>query len=268
MTESKLKDESYYTIQGWMIRRLKLKGVQLSVYAIIYGFTQDGESEFKGSLQYLCEFTGDTSKPTIIKALKDLVDKGYIERTEEIINGVKFPHYKAVLPIPEPQKNDNKEFLPPVKKFNGGSKEILPPPGKEILPNNNSIDNNRDINRGKEIPSPEQILDLFNDICKSLAPAKYLTDSRKEAIESVTAKYTIEQITECFRTAESSPFLTGTNQRNWKATFDWLIQEDNMVKVLESNFSVSAGETTIGFDLEGFFEAACRRGQTASEVEF
>lgn len=260
MAESKVRDENYYTVHGWMIRRLKLKGVQLSVYAIIYGFTQDGECEFKGSLQYLCDFTGDTSKPTIIKALKDLIDKGYIERTEEIINGVKFPHYKAVLPIPEPQNDTQKEILPPVKKFNGGSKEILPPPGKKILPNNNSIDIYTDIDRDKEIPSPEKILELFNTICKSLPPAKYLTSSRRESIESATSKYTADQIEECFRLAEGSLFLTGENPKKWKATFDWLIQEDNMVKVLEGNFSVSA-EGSIGFDLNKFFEAATHSWQ-------
>ena len=78
MAESRIKDENYYVIQGFMINLLGLKGVALSVYAIIYGFTQDGESEFTGSLQYLCDFTGGTSKPTIIKALKELVEKQYI----------------------------------------------------------------------------------------------------------------------------------------------------------------------------------------------
>ena len=127
MAESRIKDENFYIISGWMITRLGLKGVPLSVYAIIYGFTQDGENEFTGSLQYLCEFTGGTSKPTIIKALKDLVEAGYISKREEIINGVQFNRYKAVLPV--------------VKNFNGGSKEILP---------NNKIDNKGDKEKRKE----------------------------------------------------------------------------------------------------------------------
>ena len=73
MAESRIKDENYYQIQGWMINRLGLKGVSLSVYAIIYGFSQDGENEYTGSLQYLCDFCGGVSKPTIINALKSLV---------------------------------------------------------------------------------------------------------------------------------------------------------------------------------------------------
>lgn len=125
-----MNDENYYQISGWMINKLKLKGIELNVYAIIYGFSQDGESEFKGSLQYLCDFTGGTSKPTIIKALKELTEKGFIIRREEIINKVKFNRYRANLPL--------------LKNFNGGGKEILMGGSKETLPNNEILDNNID----------------------------------------------------------------------------------------------------------------------------
>ena len=74
---SKVKDENYFQISGWMLNRLQLKGICLEVYAIIYGFSQDGESEYTGSISYLCDFTG-TSRPTVINALKNLVAKDYI----------------------------------------------------------------------------------------------------------------------------------------------------------------------------------------------
>ena len=141
MAESRIKDENYYQIQGWMINRLGLKGVALSVYAIIYGFSQDGENEYTGSVQYLCDFLGGVSKPTVITALKNLVEQKHISRREEIINGVQFNRYKAI--------------LPPVKNFNGGGKEIssgevknLNGGSKEFLPNNKS--NNKSI-ENKEI---------------------------------------------------------------------------------------------------------------------
>ena len=49
-----MKDENYILIPGWAINQLQLKGNNLMVYSIIYGFSQDGETEFTGSLQYLC----------------------------------------------------------------------------------------------------------------------------------------------------------------------------------------------------------------------
>lgn len=92
----KIQDESYFQISGWMLNRLNLKGTALNVYAIIYGFTQDGESEFKGSRQYLCDFTGAT-KPTIDKALNFLIENKLIIKTTETINNVVFNRYKADL---------------------------------------------------------------------------------------------------------------------------------------------------------------------------
>ncbi|MBQ8684739.1 MAG: helix-turn-helix domain-containing protein [Clostridia bacterium] len=76
-----IKDESYYVVQGWMRNRLQLKGNDLIVYALVYSFSQDGESEFKGSLQYLTEFTG-ASERTIRRILDDLEVRGLIKRND------------------------------------------------------------------------------------------------------------------------------------------------------------------------------------------
>ena len=54
---SKVKEENYISISGWMVTRLGLKGNELLVYAIIYGFSQDDETMFTGSLQYLADWT-------------------------------------------------------------------------------------------------------------------------------------------------------------------------------------------------------------------
>lgn len=126
MAESKIRDENYYLIHGFMINRLGLKGVPLSVFAIIYGFSQDGETEFTGSIQYLCDFIGGVSRPTIIKALKDLVEKQYIIKREEYINKVQFNRYKVNLPLIKKLNEGSKETLQGVvKNLYGGSKETL-----------------------------------------------------------------------------------------------------------------------------------------------
>ena len=70
-----VRNENFVTLQGWMRNELNLKGNELMVYAIIYGFTQTEEMEFRGSLKYLAEWMG-TSKRTVMNALKNLVDGG------------------------------------------------------------------------------------------------------------------------------------------------------------------------------------------------
>lgn len=153
MAESRIKDENYYQISGFMINRLGLKGVPLNVYAIIYGFTQDGESEFTGSLQYLCDFTGGTSKPTIIKALKELTESGYLFKRKEVISGVQFNRYKVNLHLLKNFNEGSKETLQGVvKKLKQGSKETLP--------------NNKGDNKSSDNKEINNILSEFESLWK------------------------------------------------------------------------------------------------------
>lgn len=89
-----IRDSNYITILAPMITRLKLKGNELLVFALIHGFSQDGESRFKGSLRYLIEWTG-LDKTTIIKILKSLVEKRYIHKFEYEKNKVRFCEYST-----------------------------------------------------------------------------------------------------------------------------------------------------------------------------
>ena len=92
---SKVKNENHTTIMGWMINELNLKGNDLIVYAIIYGFSQTKGQKFTGSLQYLADWCCCT-KQGIQKNLKNLLEKGYITKQEIEKNGVKFCEYAAV----------------------------------------------------------------------------------------------------------------------------------------------------------------------------
>lgn len=148
MAESRIRNENYFQVNGWMLTRLGLKGTALQLYAIIYGFSQDGESSFTGSLQYLSDFT-NSSKPTVIKALKELVDRGYVLKTENLVNGVKLNTYKANLQVVKKLYWGSQDSLP------GGSKETLPGGSQDSLPNNKSFNNKGFDNKGdKKGPSP------------------------------------------------------------------------------------------------------------------
>ena len=130
---SKVKDENYIHIPGWAVTRLGLKGNELLVYSIIYGFSQDGVTRFTGGLQYLADWTNST-KQSCIKCLKSLAEKGYITKYEKIVNGIKFCEYQGVKP---------KSMV--VNKVEQGSKQSLTGGSKQSLPNildNNTLDNN------------------------------------------------------------------------------------------------------------------------------
>ena len=72
---------NYINIQGWMVERLNLKGNELLLYALIFGFCQDGNSRFTGSLKYMCHWTG-LSEQGVRNTLKSLVEKNLLNRYE------------------------------------------------------------------------------------------------------------------------------------------------------------------------------------------
>lgn len=74
-----LKNDSYVLIQGWMVNKLGLSGNDLLIYAIIFGFSQDGDGCFSGKRQYLADWCG-SSERAVSRNLKNLLDKGLIEQ--------------------------------------------------------------------------------------------------------------------------------------------------------------------------------------------
>lgn len=86
----------------------------------------------------------------------------------------------------------------------------------------------------KDIHTP--VMERFNRICVSLPKATALTEKRKKVINARLKQHSMVEIEEVFLIAESSDFLKGVNGK-WKATFDWLMNENNFVKVLEGNYN-------------------------------
>ena len=117
-----MKSENFVIIQGWMCNELELKGNDLLVFALIYGFSQDGESAFHGSRNYIAN-TFNISKPTVDKAIQNLLDREYIVKYDS--EDFNTPNaYAANIQV--------------VKKLYMGSKETLPGGSKETLLNNTS----------------------------------------------------------------------------------------------------------------------------------
>ncbi len=168
MKKSKVKDGNYYTVQGFMVRDLKLKGLEKDIYAIIYGFSQLDGQVFNGSLQYLSDWTC-SSKQAILNAIKKLIDKGLIKKKEVYKNGVKLVEYS----VTEIRKLGIQESCIPLKKVDGGIQETLMGGIQETLPNNISLDN---IINNKE--------DIIDKIDKRVSPKIEPNNFTKELIKN------------------------------------------------------------------------------------
>lgn len=113
----------------------------------------------------------------------------------------------------------------------------------------------------------QQIADMYNDTCVSFPRLTTLSDTRKKAIRARLNTYTIDDFALMFAKAEASSFLKGGNDRNWSATFDWMIKDSNMAKILDGNYDNKAsGRSTnkVADQLDGFYNMI---GEWASERE-
>lgn len=94
---STVNDNNFIAIQGWMRTKLNLKGYELIIYALIYGFSQDGESRFKGSRKYIADWCG-CSLDTVDRNLGSLIDKGLLAKYPHTDDrGTRLVDYAAIL---------------------------------------------------------------------------------------------------------------------------------------------------------------------------
>lgn len=92
------------------------------------------------------------------------------------------------------------------------------------------------------------IVNTFNSVCVSFPSVKVISDARKKAIKARLKNYSVDDFKTLFEKAEASSFLKGKNSNNWSATFDWLIKDANMAKVLDGNYDDKKGAGGGGTD--------------------
>lgn len=193
MKDKRITYDNYIHINGFMRIDLDLKGNELLLYALIYGFTQAENQVFTGSLQYISDFLG-ISKQAVQETLKRLLDKGLIAKSERYFNGIKYVEYKTLRNnfngiqescIPY-NLNGSQESCTTIQENCTGMQESCIP--KQESCTNNNINNN--INNNK-IKNKENIKEkLFDDFWK-VYPRKV---SKQEAIKSFNKIENIEKV--------------------------------------------------------------------------
>lgn len=215
---SSLRDENYTSIQGWMINKLNLKGNELIVYAIIYGFSQAEEQVFNGGLKYLAEWTNST-KQGVMKNLKSLVEKGYICKRENYINGVKFCEYYAT------------ELDGVLNKVQRGIKQSLTDGGKQSLTNNKEEILNININskeKGNRFAPPT--IEEVKEYCK-------------ERNNNIDAEYFI-----AYYTARDWVLSNGKKMKDWKSSIiTWEKRDFNDRKPKQDESRFCKNESTLEY---------------------
>jgi predicted phage replisome organizer len=122
------------------------------------------------------------------------------------------------------------------------------------------IEEDKDLDKEKKIDC-QQIADMYNSICISFPKLRSLSDARRKAIKARLNTYTEDDFRTVFENAEASSFLKGGNDRNWTATFDWMIKDTNMVKILEGNYADKGKPSGRKEKLPGWFNKGFEMGE-------
>lgn len=138
-----------------------------------------------------------------------------------------------------------------MRRLRSRKSEELPPPqcdsavtspaAKSVT---TEIELEKELETDSDAPSPpvgetrgcDEVVSQFNSICVSLNKVSGMTEPRRKAVQSALQAVGQEKLTELFRKAEASDFLTKRNSTGWKAGFDWLMKPENYTKVLEGNY--------------------------------
>ena len=140
-----LEATNYLNIQGWMVTKLHLKGSQLLIYAVIYGFSQDGEGWFHGSRAYLAEWCS-SDLGTVTRNLSKMVEDGLLLRDDRNESSGLCNRYRvnpACLEFLYPQEQDEKSAASEVQR----KKEIEEAEGQE----NRKLENQKDVRQLNEM---------------------------------------------------------------------------------------------------------------------
>lgn len=211
------------------------------------------------------------SRGKVIRFLDELQKCGQIVQQKSnvitLISVVNYEYYQQDGTTDEPQ-TDSRQYNKRTTDSTTDEPQIVQPNERRIK--KNKEDNKEtSLTRGKEnaaavaaptsasdeaeAPKPikaekrenlpfKEIKELWNAVCVGYPKLHSLSESRKNKMRNRVAEMggaekALLLLREIFTKMQVSNFLRGDNKRGWKASFDWLFENDkNWVKVYEGNY--------------------------------
>ena len=102
--------------------------------------------------------------------------------------------------------------------------------GKDSLGKDNNIVSKAD-------QEHQELLDIYNETCTNLPKVLKITDKRKQEINKFLKEFSKEDFKTICENANNSEWLTGGNDRHWKADFSFLMRIDKATKLLEGGYA-------------------------------
>lgn len=100
----------------------------------------------------------------------------------------------------------------------------------------------------------KKVIKNFNRICISFEPIKTISFCQQQLILNSLRYHTIDDLTNAFQKAQSSDYLKGANESHWKPDFDWIIDHNNIQKILDGRYQDYVDCSHDNFDSSEGFE--------------
>lgn len=231
------KNKDYTVMSNYHLRDKNLSLKAKGLLSQMLSLPENWDYTVKG----LCAINKE-NETAINSTLKELKVAGYLIVTKKMPDKTTTGRIEYTYDIYETPKQE-------------GKKQDLENLGVEIQGVENQVQLNTDlsITENKEKPTTEVVgentdiknhifpkaeaeraINLWNTI-PSLPNVIKLSDKRKSALKNLLKEYTWEQFEEAIEEIKSSSFLNGTTGR-WQCTFDWLMNKNNFLKVIEGNY--------------------------------
>lgn len=165
-----MRKDGYVVVQPWMVTDYNLNGNKLLIYALIWGFSQDEQSCFYGSVSYIVEYF-QLSKRAVLNLLAELEKDGLIRKWSEPVNGRPTNRYAALRPAACVSASDGckkctGEENAPVQNVHSDGCKKCTSTGAESAPKKEN--NNKSENKGPSAtrfspPTVEQVRAYFRE---------------------------------------------------------------------------------------------------------
>lgn len=206
MAEKK-KRTPYVVVMDWMYDNFGFKCAQANALAVIYGFSQDGESWYRGGSAYIAARL-HISQKSAKNYLADFVSKGILEMKKEMVGNVAHNIYRTVpdvetlilTELKEPSdrgKNFPSEKNSPVKTFPSDRGKNFPQGREKFSTSNKSSNKSSNINLSAaqtglmdDLPNREALETDFRERLEIDTLAKrYDPEQLRELIDNIVSMY-------------------------------------------------------------------------------
>lgn len=249
-------ESRFKRIEKSLIENPNIDCLTLGIYAKMVVLGTKWQLNVKGLGVYL-----GMSDKKIRKALVLLEHEGYVLRTPARKEDGKVAGWNYeihAIPVEESKRSKAGVKNPPccpktdnTENRQDGNSPCYPKTDKTVngQDNNNKLNLNikpNNINIYNIDTLCEKVKENWNETCKSFAKVTVISKSRKVKIKARVQEMggedkAMEVLDELFRKMETCDFLKGSNNNNWKATFDWVFDNDkNWLKVIEGNYDSKA----------------------------